>query len=156
VDAVVAAVDEALQGGVFDKAFAPTRSPKETWQQIVEFYEGYPDYPWWEPVRRFLPLVRRIAASPLAAQLYASQSHETLVLSTDGTAPERESAPCLAINPGEDSIRVTKYQRLTESLSEASYPLAEAWSGLQPFFNWLVDSAEQGAAADGGRDPGSS
>lgn len=138
LDVVVAAVDEVLQKNDFHKAFALTCSPQETWQSIVEFYEEYPDYPWWDPVRRFLPLVRRIAASPLAAKLYASQSHETLLVSTEGTAPERETVPFLAIAPRKDSIHITKYQRLTEDLGGGSYPLAEAWLNLKPFFDWLV------------------
>jgi hypothetical protein len=146
LDAVTAAVDEALQKGLLDKAFAPSRSPQETWQWIIEFYAGYPDYPWHEPVRRFLPLVRRIAASPFGARFYASQSHETLVLSTHGTAPERENAPCLAIDPGDESIRVTKYRRNTESLGETSYPLAEVWPTLQPYLDWLLAAAEPCAA----------
>jgi hypothetical protein len=145
---VIAAVDETLGEGKLESAFAPTRSPQETWQRILQFYEGYPDYPWWESVRRFLPLVRRIAASPLATKLYASQSHETLVVSSQGTAPERENAPCFMIAPGERSICVTKYQRGAHSLGEQTFPLAEAWSVLQPYFDWLVANSEQSTPAD--------
>jgi hypothetical protein len=144
LDTVLVAVEEALQEEAFDNAFAPTRSPPESWQWIIQFYEEYPNYAWHEPVRRFLPLVRRIAASPFGTKLYASQSHETLVVSTQATGPEKESSAAVTATPGVDSIRVTQEERCTVRLREVECPLEDAWETLEPLFEWLLGTAEPG------------
>jgi hypothetical protein len=52
-DHLLVAVKDILTRGLVEKAFALTPTPESTWHWILEFYNNYPEFPWWEYLKPF-------------------------------------------------------------------------------------------------------
>jgi hypothetical protein len=85
--------------------------------------------------------VAKIANSPFGRKLYASQSHETLLISPLESWPERNLAPCIIIKPRKNSVRIVKCSK--GKITELTPSLGDAWGILEPLLHWLESSVFQ-------------
>jgi len=87
--------------------------------------------------------VALIAASPYAAVLFASQSHQALVISPVASWQEGLDQPYIVIWP--DRSTITAYFRLpprgSKPVGTVTCPLDEAWDVVEPMLVRLADLA---------------
>ena len=124
----------------------------ESWASILRFYDGFRGIEGWDsvPFRRLV--VARLAESEWGRRLWASQSHEVLVISRVGSWPERVERPRVVVMPLAQTARVRRSGAAGDHRGEVELPFEECWPAVEAALTWLeaVD-AEPGAVADRGR-----
>jgi hypothetical protein len=125
-------------------------SPAESWTGILRFYDGFRDIEGWGALISFRQLVvARLAESDWGRRLWASQSHEVLLISRVGTWPERVERPRVIVMPRECTVRIRRYGAAGEHRGEAELSFKECWPAVEAALSWLeAADAEPGTALD--------
>jgi hypothetical protein len=132
-------------------AVATAESPEQSWRWALQFYDGFRGHNWWAVLGPFRQLVvARLAESEWGRRLWASLSHDVLVISRVGGWPERVTRPRVLVIPVEARVRVRRYSAMGEQLGEVELPFAECWPAVVEALTWLeAADAERSDAVPG-------
>ena len=86
-------------------------SPESSWQRMLGHYEWLGSFPGWGSLPVFRAFVERLSCEAAPMGLFASQSHEVLMISAIGTFPERKERAMVLVEPlpgGRIRVRLRK------------------------------------------------
>lgn len=137
------------EGGTVDESLPqPFLSPRASWEAVLRRYGAYPDDGWFTCIKPFSQLVARIADSPWADRLYASTSHQWLVVAQVAGWPERVERPHLVVGPLPGAVEIEHRGAPSLPSGGSPPPLAEvgrlvvriedAWDPPVDRLEWLI------------------
>lgn len=115
-----------------------------TWQNLLPFYDEFEQHEGWEHIRPFRQLVAHLAETPFACRLFATTSHEILVVSPVATYPEWRKCPFVAIRPQKDAITVEYWLKEHQMLEKTECAFSSAREAVIPFLERLIVSDDAG------------
>jgi hypothetical protein len=117
---------------------------------VLQLYDGCRGHDCWAALGPFRRLVgARLAESEWGRRLWASQSHEVLVISRARTWPERAEGPRVHVMPLESTARICRYGAAVDHIGEVELAFGDCWPAVEEALTWLEAADAESRAAPG-------
>ena len=123
-------------------------TPIESWQAVLRSYDRFAGQPDWQHVLPFRALVEQLSSAAERLSLFASESHETLVISKHNNGPAPDNLPRVVVQPWRDGNLTIIYSGQGDR-EECPCALGAGKPMIEQYMNRLVTESSESAPSVG-------